>query len=55
MSCLPRKKRNAAMLIRDIDRERLIIHVQQVEGDKLRDRDEYRNKKSKTIRNDSKY
>ncbi|XP_069154591.1 uncharacterized protein [Solanum lycopersicum] len=42
---LPPKR--AAMLIGDMDISRLIVYVQQVEEDKLRDKDKYRNKKLK--------
>ena len=38
----------AAMLIGDIDISRLMEYVQQVEEDKLKDREEYCNKKAKT-------
>ncbi|XP_049397354.1 uncharacterized protein LOC125861522 [Solanum stenotomum] len=36
------------MLIRDIDISRLIVYLQQVEKEKLRDREEFRNKRAKT-------
>ncbi|XP_049370631.1 uncharacterized protein LOC125835557 [Solanum verrucosum] len=36
------------MLIGDIDITRLMVYVQQVEEEKLRDREEFRNKKAKT-------
>ena len=42
-----RKEGRAAMLIGDIDISRLMVYVHQVEEEKLRDRDVYRNKKSK--------
>ncbi|WMV36755.1 hypothetical protein MTR67_030140 [Solanum verrucosum] len=42
------KEGRAAMLIRDMDISRLIFYVQQVEEEKLRDKEEFRNKKAKT-------
>jgi len=48
LSHLSSKEGKAAMLIGDIDIARLMIHVQQVEEDKLRDREEFRYKKTKT-------
>ncbi|KAG5571148.1 hypothetical protein H5410_060914, partial [Solanum commersonii] len=42
----------AAMLIGDMDISRFMVYVQQVEEEKLRDRKEFRNKKTKT-RNES--
>ena len=36
------------MLIGDMDISRLMVYVHQVEKDKLRDIEEYRNKKAKT-------
>lgn len=46
------KEGMAAMLIGDMDILRLVVYVQQNEEEKLGDRKEYRNKKSKT-ENDS--
>ncbi|KAH0683182.1 hypothetical protein KY290_021771 [Solanum tuberosum] len=46
------KEGNEAMLIGDIEQTRLMIHVQQVEEDKLRDREEFNNKKAKTSGNE---
>ncbi|KAG5605349.1 hypothetical protein H5410_026841 [Solanum commersonii] len=40
------------MLIRDMDIARKTIHVQQVEDDKLRDREEFKNKRAKTSGNE---
>lgn len=45
------KQDKGAMLLWDMDISRLIIHVQQVEEDKVRDREEFKNKKAKTIEN----
>ena len=42
----------AAMLMGDIDISMLMVYVQHVQEEKLRDRDEYRNKKAKS-RNES--
>ena len=42
------KEGRAAMLIGDMDISRLMVYVQQVEQEKLRNREKYRNKKSKT-------
>ena len=42
------KEGRAAILIGDMDISRLTIYVQQVEAEKLRDREVYRNKKSMT-------
>ncbi|XP_049372700.1 uncharacterized protein LOC125837660 [Solanum verrucosum] len=52
LSHLSSKKGKAAMLIGDMDIARLMIHAQQVEEDKLRDREEFRNKKAKTSGNE---
>ncbi|XP_015072906.1 uncharacterized protein LOC107017145 [Solanum pennellii] len=43
------KEGRATMLIGDIDISRFMVYVQKVEEDKLRDREEYRNKKAKTM------
>lgn len=53
LSLLSRKKGKAIMLIGDIDIARLMVYVQQVVEEKLRDKEEFRNKnvfsnKSKT-------
>uniref|UniRef100_M1DL44 Gag-pol polyprotein n=1 Tax=Solanum tuberosum TaxID=4113 RepID=M1DL44_SOLTU len=45
---LSSKESKATTLIVDMDITRLMIHVQQVDEDKLRDREEFRNKKAKT-------
>jgi len=47
------KEAKAAMLIGDMDIARIMIHVQQVEEDKLRDRVEFKNKRAKTSGNES--
>lgn len=41
------------MLIGDVDLESLMIHVKQVEKDKLKDREEFKNKRPKTSWKDS--
>lgn len=41
------------MLISDMDIERLVIHVHEVEENKLREREEFRNNKAKTSGNES--
>ncbi|KAG5595356.1 hypothetical protein H5410_036588 [Solanum commersonii] len=46
------KEGKETMLIGDMDIARLIIHVQQVEEDKLRDREEFKNKRAKTSGNE---
>jgi len=53
LSRLSSKEGKTTMLIRDMDIVRLMIHAQQVEKDKLRDREEFRNNKFKTIRTES--
>ncbi|XP_049380766.1 uncharacterized protein LOC125845293 [Solanum stenotomum] len=53
LSHLSSKEGKAAMLIRDMDIARLMVYVQQVEEEKLRDREEFRNKKAKTSGNES--
>uniref|UniRef100_M1DFL9 Retrotransposon protein n=1 Tax=Solanum tuberosum TaxID=4113 RepID=M1DFL9_SOLTU len=45
---LSSKEGRAAMLIGDMDISRLLVYVQQVEEEKLRDRKEFRSKRSKT-------
>uniref|UniRef100_M1DQF4 Retrotransposon gag protein n=1 Tax=Solanum tuberosum TaxID=4113 RepID=M1DQF4_SOLTU len=47
------KEGKAAMLIGDMDIARLMIHVQQVMEDKLKDREEFKNKRAKTSGNES--
>uniref|UniRef100_M1BIF0 Gag-pol polyprotein n=1 Tax=Solanum tuberosum TaxID=4113 RepID=M1BIF0_SOLTU len=47
------KESKAAMLINDMGIARLMIHVQQVEEDKLRDREKLKNKRVRTSRNES--
>ncbi|KAH0781790.1 hypothetical protein KY290_001388 [Solanum tuberosum] len=53
LSRLSSKEGKAAMLIGDMDITRLMVYVQQVEEEKLRDKEEFRNKKAKTSRNES--
>ncbi|KAH0669190.1 hypothetical protein KY285_023348 [Solanum tuberosum] len=48
LSRLSSKEGKAVMLIGDMDIAMLMIHVQQVEEDKLRDREEFKNKSAKT-------
>uniref|UniRef100_M1DIK4 Gag-pol protein n=1 Tax=Solanum tuberosum TaxID=4113 RepID=M1DIK4_SOLTU len=52
LSYLSSKEGKAAMLIGDMDIARLMINVQQVEEDKLRDREEFTNKRDKTSCNE---
>uniref|UniRef100_M1DN83 Gag-pol protein n=1 Tax=Solanum tuberosum TaxID=4113 RepID=M1DN83_SOLTU len=47
LSRLSSKEGRAAMLIGDMDFSRLIVYVQQVEEEKLRDREEFKNKRAK--------
>lgn len=41
------------MFVGDMDIERLMIHMQQVENDKLNDREKFHNNKAKTTDNES--
>uniref|UniRef100_M1DKA8 Gag-pol protein n=1 Tax=Solanum tuberosum TaxID=4113 RepID=M1DKA8_SOLTU len=50
---LSNKDSKAAMLIDDMGIARLMIHVQQVEEDKIRDKEEFKNKRVKTSGNES--
>uniref|UniRef100_M1DY51 Retrotransposon gag protein n=1 Tax=Solanum tuberosum TaxID=4113 RepID=M1DY51_SOLTU len=53
LSRLSSKEGKATMLIGDMDITRIMIHVQQVEKDKLRDREEFKNKRAKTSGDES--
>ncbi|KAK4718271.1 hypothetical protein R3W88_016609 [Solanum pinnatisectum] len=53
LSQLSSKEGKAAMLIWDMDIARLMVYVQQVGEEKLRDREEFRNKKAMTSGNES--
>ncbi|KAH0728063.1 hypothetical protein KY284_003928 [Solanum tuberosum] len=46
---LSSKEGRVAMLIRDMDNSRLMVYVQQVKEEKLRDREEFKNKRAKTM------
>ncbi|XP_049382747.1 uncharacterized protein LOC125847084 [Solanum stenotomum] len=48
LSCLSSKEGRVAMLIGDMDISRLMVYVQQVEKEKLRDMEEFKNKRAKT-------
>ncbi|KAK4726403.1 hypothetical protein R3W88_031320 [Solanum pinnatisectum] len=48
LSRLSSKEGKTSMLIGDMDMSRLLVYVQPVEEEKLRDREEFRNKKAKT-------
>uniref|UniRef100_M1DNP7 Gag-pol polyprotein n=1 Tax=Solanum tuberosum TaxID=4113 RepID=M1DNP7_SOLTU len=50
---LSSKESKAALLRSDMGIARMMIHVQQVEMDKLRDREEFKNKRVKTSGNES--
>lgn len=50
---LSSKEGKTSILIEDIGIKMLMIHVQEVEKDKLRDRKKFRNKKAKMSRNES--
>ncbi|WMV47882.1 hypothetical protein MTR67_041267, partial [Solanum verrucosum] len=47
------KESKASMLIGDMGITMLMVHVQQVEKDQLKDREEFKNKKANTSRNES--
>jgi len=46
------KEDQTAMLIEDMDIAMLMIHVQKVEEDKMKDREEFKNKRAKRSRNE---
>ncbi|XP_049399675.1 uncharacterized protein LOC125863681 [Solanum stenotomum] len=52
LSCQSSKEGNAAIMIGYMDLARLMIHSQQVEEDKLKDKEEFKNKKAKTSGNE---
>ncbi|XP_049382834.1 uncharacterized protein LOC125847209 [Solanum stenotomum] len=52
LSCQSRKEGKKAMLIRDVDPARFTIHVKQVKEDKLKDREEFKNKRAKTSKDE---
>ncbi|KAH0682694.1 hypothetical protein KY285_022193 [Solanum tuberosum] len=52
LSCQSSKEGKAVMLIGDMNIARLMIHVQQVEEDKLKYREEFKNKRAKTSGNE---
>ncbi|KAG5570616.1 hypothetical protein H5410_060382 [Solanum commersonii] len=54
-SHLSNKKGKAAMLLGEMDIIMLMIHRQQVEEDKLKDREEFQNKKAKTAKISSRH
>ncbi|KAH0698844.1 hypothetical protein KY284_013059 [Solanum tuberosum] len=47
LSCLLSKEGRAAMLIGDMDISRLMVYMQQVEKEKLRDREQFKSKRAK--------
>ncbi|WMV54457.1 hypothetical protein MTR67_047842 [Solanum verrucosum] len=51
LTSLSSKESMAAMLIGYMGITRLMIHVQQVESDQLRDKEEFKNKRAKTLGN----
>ncbi|KAH0689385.1 hypothetical protein KY289_016743 [Solanum tuberosum] len=48
LSCLSSKEGRAAMLIGDMDISSLMVYVQQVDEEKIRDMEEFKNKRAKT-------
>ncbi|KAH0764840.1 hypothetical protein KY285_000711 [Solanum tuberosum] len=52
LSLMSSKEGKAAMLIGDMDIARLMIHVQQVKEDKMRHKEEFKNKRAKTSGNE---